>query len=89
MKAITREIFVHLVYVLLAQLVTNASLDDNSFWLAENARKFMLENAVTESYFGGTVYELKGGVVSFPEPERAVRHAVADGPMVIRGLINK
>ena len=50
-KAIVREIFVHLLFVLLVQLVCNASLDDNAFWLAENANKFMISNAVTNSYF--------------------------------------
>ena len=53
-----------MLFVALVQLVCNASLDDNAFWLAENANKFMVENAVTKSYFEGQNYEMHGGVVT-------------------------
>ena len=70
MKAITREILVHLLFVLLAQLVTNASLDSNSFRLVQNTRKFMVLNAVTNSYFEGKAYVMNGGVAQpLKDPE--------------------
>ena len=52
-----------LLFVLLAQLVCKQAMDDNAYWLAENARKFMIENAVTKSYFGGSNYVMTAGVV--------------------------
>ena len=51
MKAVIREIFVHVLFVLLCQLVCNAAVDDNFYLLHENARTFMIHNAVTMSYF--------------------------------------
>ena len=51
LKAVIREIFVHVLFVLLCQLVCNAVLDDNFYLLHENARTFMIHNAVTMSYF--------------------------------------
>ena len=59
-----REMIVHLLFVMLAQLVCKQGLDDNAFFLAENARIFMVDNAVTNSYFGGKNYEMRGGVVT-------------------------
>ena len=73
MKAITREILIHLLYVLLAQIVTNASLDPNSYQLANNVQKFMTYNSVTKSYFDGEIYVMSGGMVSKPERRRSVR----------------
>ena len=59
MKALVREIIVHLMFVLLVQLVCKQSLDDNAFYLAENARKLMIHNGVTKSYFEGKNYEMR------------------------------
>ena len=56
------------MFVLLAQLVCKQSLDDNAFFLAENARIFMVDNAVTNSYFEGKNYEMCcGGKVTIFE----------------------
>ena len=40
------------------------ALDDNAYWLGENARKFTIENGVTKSYFDGNNYEMHGGKVT-------------------------
>ena len=48
-------------------------MDDNAYWLAENARKFMIENAVTKSYFDGKDYVMTGGVIT--EGERDIKEA--------------
>ena len=53
--------------MLLAQLVCKQALDDNAFWLADNARKFMIDNGVTRSYFDNKEYVMTGGKIKLGE----------------------
>ena len=71
-KAVVREIFVHLLFVLIVQLVCNASVDENSYWLAKNADSFMIKNSMTNSYFGGQTYVMNGDTITSLEEDVSI-----------------
>lgn len=59
LKAMVREIIVHLAYVVLASVVCYAAVDPNSYQLYEGIQKLMIDNGVTREYFNNKAYMLE------------------------------